>query len=225
MKPDQVLQRLDRLIESRFILAHPFYQAWNAGELTRDQLATYAAVYYPHVASFPGYLERILSQTTDDSIRDEIEQNLADELSNPKPHPDLWLDFAQGLGLERQEVAGAAPHPVSGKTVKTFENLAESGVAQGLAALYAYESQQPSVSQVKIEGLREFYGVKDPRALAYFEVHSEVDIRHRDGERRAIGRSLEDGASSDDVLGAAEQALNAYWGLLDGIHEEAGLPT
>ena len=58
MRPDETLRCLDELIQSRSILSHPFYQAWQRGELTREQLCTYAATYYPHVAAFPGYLAR-----------------------------------------------------------------------------------------------------------------------------------------------------------------------
>ncbi|MFQ6676565.1 MAG: iron-containing redox enzyme family protein, partial [Fidelibacterota bacterium] len=200
MKSDHVLERLDRLIESRSILGHPFYQAWKNGELTREQLAIYATVYYPHVASFPGYLERILSQATDDTIRAEIEQNLEDERFNPAPHPELWLDFAEGLGLGREAVAGASPHPAASRMVTTFENLAERGVARGLAALYAYESQQPEVSREKARGLSENYGLEDSRTLAYFDVHAETDMVHRNGERRALKRCLENGASGETIL-------------------------
>jgi hypothetical protein len=35
---------------------------------------------------------------------------------------------------------------------------------------------------------------------------------------------LANGVPAEAVLGAAEQALQAYWGLLDGICAEAGIP-
>ena len=96
MTPQDTLAKLDRLIESRSILRHPFYVAWERGELSRDQLATYAATYYPHVAAFPGYLEAALATADDPVVAEELRDNLADETSNPKPHPELWLDFAAG---------------------------------------------------------------------------------------------------------------------------------
>ena len=50
------LRELDESIRERSILKHPFYRAWERGELTREQLATYAGIYYPHVRAFPRYL-------------------------------------------------------------------------------------------------------------------------------------------------------------------------
>ena len=45
MNRAQVLDRLDGLVATHSILAHPFYQAWQRGELTQGQLATYARIY------------------------------------------------------------------------------------------------------------------------------------------------------------------------------------
>lgn len=224
MNPRDTVRRLDQLIQSRSILRHPFYVAWQRGELTRDQLATYATAYYPHVAAFPRYLTAAANAAEDPRVRAELEHNLADELSHPKPHPELWLDFAAGLGLDRDTVTTAAPRPPAENIVATFDHLARSGTARALAALYAYESQQPEVSREKAIGLRRHYGVDDPTALAYFAVHTETDIHHRDGERRALSRCLAAGAAPDAVLDAAREALDAYWGLLDGICEDAAIP-
>jgi pyrroloquinoline-quinone synthase len=221
MKPEAVLVQLDRLIESRSILEHPFYVAWTHGDLTRDQLSTYAAAYYPHVAAFPGYLRAAADAADDPVVRAELLRNLDDEISRPKPHGELWLDFASGLGLDRAAVASEPPRAYARNAVDTFKRLTSGSSAPALAALYAYESQQPGVSRQKADGLLRLYGVGDPEALRYFEVHAEADVRHREGERAALRRCLEAGAPADVALGAAEGALVAYWGLLSGICEEA----
>jgi len=224
MNPQDTLDRLDQLILSRSILRHPLYVAWQHGELTAEQLATYARVYYPHVAAFPRYLEAAIDSADDPLVRAELERNLADELMVPKAHNELWLDFAEGLGLDREYVASADRHPAAEAIVRAFDRLTGDGSAGALAALYAYESQQPEVSREKMDGLRRNYGVDSPTALAYFAVHAEADIHHRQGERQALLRCLEDGASAEAVLDSAAQALKAYWGLLDGVCAEAGIP-
>jgi len=221
MRPDETIRCLDELIQSRSILAHPFYVAWQRGELTRAQLATYAAFYYPHVRAFPGYLKRARNRATNPLVRRELEDNLADELANPAPHDELWLDFAQEFGADRVALAAAQPRPVAAAVVETFNARTSADTAGALAALYAYESQQPEVAKAKVAGLRERYGVTDAKSLAYFEVHAQSDVRHSEGERQSIMRCLADGASHESVLESASQALDAYWGLLDGICEEA----
>ena len=224
MAPSDVLRELDETIRARSILRHPFYQAWEKGALTKEQLATYARIYYPHVRAFPGYLEAAMGHASDPAIRRELADNLADELHEPAPHHALWLDFAQALGLDPTEVEAAEPHPAARAIVSTFGDLAYEGLAGGLAALYAYESQQPEVSCTKAAGLRSHYGVDDPAAVAYFEVHEAADVRHRQGERDALAACLAAGTSPEVVMRATERALDAYWGLLDGVCQEVGIP-
>ena len=218
-----VLDQLDALIKTKSILNHPFYVAWERGELTKEQLATYATMYYPHVAAFPQYLVTTAAMAHDPEVRAEIDRNLADELNHPKPHNELWLDFVEGLGEDRSAVANAPAHDAATNMIHTFIHLAQKNAACGLAALYAYESQQPEVSRAKADGLKERYATDDEKTLGYFEVHAETDILHREGERKALERLLTNGADSDEVIQAAEKALEAYWGLLDGVCAEAGI--
>ena len=84
MKRSDVLNTLDELIQSRSILDHPFYVAWERGELTPAQLATYARMYYPHVQAFPGYLKAVIAGSSDSETCEELSKNLTDELSEPK---------------------------------------------------------------------------------------------------------------------------------------------
>ncbi len=223
MTPHESLDALDHLIQSRSILGHPFYVAWRNGTLTRDQLATYARVYYPHVAAFPGYLRAAIAGAQDPVVRAELGRNLVDEVSRPRPHPELWLDFAAGLGADRAGVEQAVPHPAAQRAVETFNRLARAETAEALAALYAYESQQPEVARQKADGLRERYGVTARDTLAYFNVHAEADVEHRAGERDGLRRTLAAGGSAEHVERAAGEALDAYWGLLDGVCEAADI--
>ena len=212
-----VLDDLDRRVSSRSILQHPFYVAWERGELTRAQLATYARVYFPHVRAFPGYLRSAMALTEDAVAADELALNLHDELSEPKSHAELWLDFAEAVGADRAAVMHAPASEGAQITVDTFNRLAGRDLASGVAALYAYESQQPEVSRRKMSGLRDLYGVQDAEALAYFDVHATADIHHRKGERDVLMRCLERGTDPNVIAGAADEALDAYWGLLDEV--------
>ncbi len=223
MASHDILKELDEVIRQRSILQHPFYQAWEKGELTREQLATYARIYYPHVRAFPEYLEATIRGTDDPAIIAELQDNLADELGNPAPHDELWLAFAEGMGADRGDVVDAEPHAAARAIVDTFAKLAEQGAASGLAALYAYESQQPEVSCTKLAGLKGHYEVTDSKALEYFEVHEAADVRHRQGERDALAACLDAGVPASVLTDATREALDAYWGLLDGVCAATGI--
>ena len=223
MRTEETLRALDDLIRERSILQHPFYRAWKRGELIRDQLATYSRVYYPHVAAFPTYLENAIQCAVDSSTKRALEDNLLDERTNPASHPELWLNFATATGEDRNKVKRAKPLAKVSSTTFTFDRLTSEGIASGLTALYAYESQQPEVAGEKMRGLRESYNIKSPEALSYFAVHATADLEHRASERAALARCLDAGTSPAAVMNVAEEALEAYWNLLDGVCEEAGV--
>ena len=92
------------------LLKHPFYQAWSKGELAREDLREYAAEYWHHVSAFPTYLSALHSRLPDGETRREVLRNLAEEegvdAATARPHSDLWMDFAAGMGASRDEVKG-----------------------------------------------------------------------------------------------------------------------
>ena len=53
MNTTQFFEQLEASIARYDLLCHPFYRAWAAGELTRDDLREYARHYYHHVEAFP----------------------------------------------------------------------------------------------------------------------------------------------------------------------------
>jgi pyrroloquinoline-quinone synthase len=208
-------REIDDIVEERHLLKHPFYTAWTEGRLSIEALRAYAAQYYNHVAAFPTYLSAIHSRTPDLATRQYLLENLIDEERGTDSHPELWLRFAEGLGASREEIRGAAPLPETAACDATYRSVSSRSPAAGLAALYAYESMVPAVSQSKIDGLAEHYGIDDPDTLRFFTVHLEVDERHA-----AVARDLLHGVPEEErpaCLAATAEALDAIWGLLDGV--------
>lgn len=211
------LTQIERQIQGRAVLTHPFYQAWQRGELTQAALADYAAQYYHHVAAFPMYLSALHSHTDNADTRRAVLQNLMDEEAGTPNHPELWLQFAESLGAAQADILAAEASPETSALVRTFRTICCDGsVAAGLAALYSYESQIPEVAGTKIEGLQTHYGITDDAALAYFRVHQEADVEHSAVERALLNRHLSD-ADAGDAPAASLAALDAVWNLLSGV--------
>ena len=161
------------------MLKHPFYVAWTDGKLSRAVLEEYAKQYYAHVRAFPTYVSGVHSHCEDLSIRQELLENLIEEERGDANHPELWLRFAEGLGVASEEVRTAELLPSTVESVRRLQSLTQSeDYREGLAALLAYESQIPAVAQTKREGLKSFYGVADERAVSFFRVHESIDLLH-----------------------------------------------
>ena len=217
------LAALDDTIAKYALLKHSFYQAWNAGQLSRGTLAEYAKQYYAHVRAFPTYVSAVHSRCDNLDVRQMLLENLIEEERGENNHPELWLRFAEGLGEERSAVKDADLLPETLDSVATMKGLAGSAdYRQGLAALYAYESQVPEVARSKREGLRQHYGLNDERTIAFFRVHEEADVWHRQTERETLGREAGGEGSRGRILAAAEEAARALWSFLDGVYDAYG---
>jgi pyrroloquinoline-quinone synthase len=206
------------------LLGHPFYQAWAQGKLTGEDLREYAAEYYHHVAAFPGYLETFASRLPEGQLRAAVMGNLADEMGmdSPaaRPHDELWLQFAEGMGATSAEVRTRQPIAAVRELIAAFREAASTGSAAALAMFYAYESQVPRVAQEKERGLRQWYGAGD-RTCAYFTLHRTADIGHSRVWREQLNRLLaEDPGCAPEALEAGAKAAQALWRALDGIEQQ-----
>lgn len=211
------LNLLDARIAAKNVLQHPFYQAWSQGTLSLEALQDYASQYYRHVNAFPTYLSAVHSNSSDPAVRRSLLQNLVDEEAGTPNHPELWIQFAGGIGVNSETVRNAVAQPETTALVDTFQDICRNRTcAEGIAALYAYESQIPEVALSKIAGLKTHYGIQDEETLRYFAVHVEADEVHRADERSMLG-NLVNSANEADVMKSADRALDSVWNLLSGI--------
>lgn len=223
MTSTEFLEALDRLVEEKHLLKHPFYVLWTEGKLTLEDLRRYAIAYYPQVANFPRYVSGVHAACDDASLRQELLENLIEEERGERNHPALWRNFAASLGAASSDLASAPSTPEVASAVNEFLETTRTGsVAEGLAALYAYESQIPEVSKSKREGLAAFYGVADSEATRFFTVHEKADVWHRQVEREALGRVASTPEDRERALAAASRCLDALNRALDGVLREIG---
>jgi len=224
MDSRQFFEALDARIAKYDLLCHPFYQAWAAGQLTREDLQEYARNYYHHVEAFPTYLAELGIRLDESDLRRAILANMADEkgledaFGKPAPaHSELWLDFAEGMGA-RRDMQTHRPVPEIKELMAFFHQVASDGTPEeALAAFYAYESQVPRVAKEKARGLQEMYGA-DQRTTAYFTLHTTADVFHSQVWRQQLVKRLESHPeAAEKALAAGENAAKALWQALDGI--------
>ena len=96
---NSLTQNIDRIIEERSLLKHPFYQTWSDGKLTREALVGYSKEYYQLVKAVPIFMTQLLDYSPK-SMYDELDLNQQEEFS----HINLWQRFASGLGVSSKEL-------------------------------------------------------------------------------------------------------------------------
>jgi pyrroloquinoline-quinone synthase len=215
---NQHLDKIDIDIAEKHLLKHPFYLAWTRGELSKEALREYARQYYHHVAAFPTYLSAVHAKCDDQATRKQLLLNLIDEEAGSPNHPELWKKFAEGLGLNHTDFAKMEKQPETKNLIDTFRSVCgEGSTPQGIAALYAYESQIPAICESKIDGLRKHYGFRNPKHYEYFSVHIEADREHSAAERKILASYI-DSHNIDSARASVRRVLDALWEMLSGVY-------
>ena len=189
----ELIERIDAARERWNVLEHPFYKRWSCGELTRGELAHYAGEYRHAVLALK---ETAKKTGHEEHAREETE------------HVWLWDEFVAAFGAK----TGRKPSAETAECVEAW--TAPENRHEALAVMYAIEAGQPAVSQAKLDGLAEHYGVAvDEPGAEYFALHSERDHEHAAESRRELVHD----ADADRLVEVAEAALRGNWTLLDGV--------
>ena len=206
-----LIKKIDEMIEERSLLKHPFYQMWSDGKLTKESLAGYSKEYFQLVKAVPSFMTPIIEKAPD-SVVGELVENQQEESDHIKP----WISFADQLGISEEELI---PYSGLAKTQKAVSNLNElmQTFEGGACAMYAFEKEIPKISQTKLDGLAEFYGMTNEESTEYFKLHTEADIRHAASWRNILEKSTTD---SNNMIEIADKSISAQNLLLDSCYDE-----
>jgi pyrroloquinoline-quinone synthase len=202
--------RLEQARQRHDVLTHSFYERWSAGELTRDELTVYAGQ-YRHAVQALADASANAARAAEPAVRVQLELHAAEE----DAHVNLWDGFGGAVAATRDD---ATPETEACATAWAGEGRDFLG---HLVVLYAIESGQPAISETKLTGLREHYGIDDERGTGYFRLHATLDHEHAAAARELIEERLAD-ADQDSLLAEAEAVLAANWDLLDGVERLNG---
>lgn len=198
----------DVLVESlsdRQLLTHPFYRRWESGQLSRDELTSYAEQYRYFETMLPTFLESLSEKLPQGAARDAVLDNLRDE-TTPPSHLELFELFATCYGAANADVS-----PAMAGLLEAYGDVLSRGSESALAGLWAYESQGAAIASSKADGLRTHYGV-DSAGVAFWDAHWLVEGDHAAWTLDAL-TALE--PDVNDVCGAARRVGEAWWSFLD----------
>ena len=206
-----LIQKIDQMIEEKSLLKHPFYQTWSDGKLTPEALAGYSKEYYQLVKAVPKFMEPLIKESPE-IMKGELYSNQQEETS----HIELWERFAYAMGISYDELINYEGLKKTNQSISELSSTMTS-FESGSAAMYAFEKEIPKISQIKLDGLAEFYGITSENATEYFKQHTEADIRHAASWQKIIEQSS---GYDNDIIHAAKKSISAQNLLLDSCFEE-----
>jgi len=205
-----LIKRIDEMIEERSLLKHPFYQMWSDGKLTLDSLSGYSKEYFQLVKAVPSFMTPIIEKAPNSVISELIDNQQEESI-----HIKSWIKFAEELGVSEHELIHYEGLEKTRKSILELSELMNT-YEGGACAMYAFEKEIPKISQTKLDGLAEFYGMSNEEATEYFKLHTEADIRHAASWRNILEKTSTD---SDNLIYIADKSISAQNLLLDSCYE------
>ena len=152
-------------------------------------------------------------------LMDAVMENFMEELSSPRSHVDIMLQFLEEGGISRAEADRTDPAPGTMAAIEMITGCCQRRSAlEGLAMLSFVEAQHGGSEGVAAKVYRElvgFYGFPE-RAVETYSIHAEQDVGHAGRQIEAIRRFATDQETQEKVRQAVKLGVTAYTLEWDG---------
>jgi len=161
---------------------HPFVRAVCAGTATLDQIRAWALQDYQFRSAVPRIAMLRYLACTDPEIAARLYEVVEEETRGLLPgsagHADMFLEFADAIGLSREQLATTPLRPATAAHLYYAELIIHTlPWFVMMAAQMGAEGTFPPAMAALGKGLMERYGMA-PESVRFFTVHVEADEDH-----------------------------------------------
>lgn len=222
MTPDEFIAELWNYAEEVPMVEHPWFQGILQHRWTREQIILGEVQHYLRVRTNPIFFGYIAVNAVDEKqyeLMGVVLENFMEELSGPRTHVDIMLQFLEEGGICREEADLAEPAPGTMAAIEMIIGCCQRRSAlEGVALLSFVESQLGGAGKVSDNVYREltgYYGFSSRAAETYL-LHAEQDVGHGQRQIEAIRRLAKDSKTQEKVRAAVKLGLTAFTLEWDG---------
>ncbi len=173
---------------------HPLVQGVAGGTIPLRQLQGWVTQDYFYRKHVPRLAMLRYLACTDPEIGQQlaevVEEETAGTSTGTAGHVQLFYDFAEGLGVSREQLERAPVLPGAAAHVYWAELILHTQPwFVAMAAQLAGEGVAPAVNAMLRQGLKEHYGLDD-KALAFCRAHEEADEDHSSLTEQIVRRYI-----------------------------------
>lgn len=225
------------------IMERKTHWAWprfTAGEVPKDRLHVHLEHEYAvYVRDFPVLVARAYVQCPIAEVRRELAENIYEEetggLVAGRPHPELFLEYPRGLGMDLARFDAVELFPAARRYRELLDHATQErgwSVAAAVTTLFlegtphdrsVLDPDAPPRPAPPLEEhpLVKHYGLP-LESLALTKAHRDVEGEHREAAWRVMLEHVP-AASYPLVVGAMEEALERWLAYRDEIAAAVGL--
>ncbi len=201
---------------------HPWFQGILQHRWTRSQIILGEVQHYLRVRTNPiffGYIAVNAVAEKQTGLMGVVLENFMEELSGPRTHVDIMLQFLEEGGISREEADRAESAPGTMAAIEMIIGCCQRRSAlEGVAMLSFVESQLGGINGVSAKVYHELtthYGFSE-RAAETYRLHAEQDVGHGNRQIDVIRRYATDSEAQEKVRAAVKLGLTAFTLEWDG---------
>lgn len=237
MTSEEFIERLLQVMEQK---THWAWSSFTSGQVPRERLHIhFEQEYATYVRDFPVLVGRAYVQCPIAEVRRELAENLYEEetggLIAGRPHPDLFLEYPRGLGMDLARFEHVELLPSARRYREVLDQTTERAgweMAAAVSTLFIegtqYErgeldegSPKRPAPPLEQHPLVVHYGLPLEH-LALTKAHRQVEGSHRGAAWRSITRHVGESARTN-VVDAMQRALAAWLAYRDEVAAACGL--
>lgn len=220
------LSEMQELVASKHSKDHPLFPMIANGELSGDALNGFVKQFYQLFPKpFPKPIAAMFARSPEDSELERMWfENLSEEAEGGETgtagHKELYIRFAQAMGISREELDAAKPLP----EVQALLHWRELLISQrSWLELYAcqgmcLEGTASGRMQLVVKGLTDHYGFKlESDDILYWTLHMSVDEEHMKVGPYVVEQYAISDLEQNAVRKAIKTTLDIFWLTFDGI--------
>src|SRR5207302_3508287 len=184
LPPEELIADLQHALQQRHPKPHPIRQLLLSGQLTKEQLQWWAKNQFHEFRNIHRYFGFRYQKCPIPELRRMLLENMVEEEGEDlfggkyPSHRDLWVQFAAGLGVPRDEILNYEPLPGIRAALEMYVSLVQqSHWAVAIGTGLVFEGGGPKRRREEREELEQYYSWSPSDSLDFFRVF----VYHEEG--------------------------------------------
>jgi pyrroloquinoline-quinone synthase len=185
LQPDELIADLQRVLQQRHPKPHPIRQLLLSGRLTKEQLQGWAQNQFHEFRNIHRFFGIRYQKCPIPELRRMLLENMVEEEGEDlfggkyPSHQELWLRFAEGIGIQRDDLLNYEPLPGIRAALEMYVSLVQqSHWAVAIGTGLVFEGGGPKRMGEERQALERHYSWIPPAALDFFRAHEYHDEGH-----------------------------------------------
>lgn len=185
LSPEALILDLLHTLRNRYPRPHPIRQLLLTGRLTKEQLQWWVKNQFHEFRNNYRFFGVRFKKCPVSELRRALLENMVEEEGEDlfggryPSHAELWIRFAEGTGIPRDEILNYEPLPGIRAALEMYVALVEqSHWAVAIGTGLVFEGEGPKRMHEEREALEKYYSWIPSSALDFFRAHEYHDEGH-----------------------------------------------